>query len=107
MMVETVIVGVVAFVAAWNLSALHTKQRLKAYVTKHMEEQGPHTERIQIKVEKHGEQLFAYRVDDGSFLSQNESGKELVATLRSMFDTRNVNIVIHENDGAEYIQKYF
>lgn len=105
---EYILVAIVSFLIGWNLAENHTKRSLRRYVTKRMEEdQQPTFERIQIRVEKHGEKLFAYRVDNDAFLSQSNNGKDLVEQLREKFNDRTVNIIIHADDGAEYIKEYF
>lgn len=109
MIAQMVIVSIVSFLVGWNLSENNTKRQLRKYVTNKMEAANaePEYERIQIRVEKQGNNLLAYRVDNNLFLSQSHSGKELVRNLKEMFDNKTVNIVIHKDDGAEYIQEYF
>ncbi len=108
-MIEIVIGSTISFLIGWNLSENHTRRKLKNYVKNKMEADldEPEFERIQIRIEKHGEELFAYRVDNGTFLSQSKSGKELVASIKELFKDQMVNIVIHHEDGAEYVQEYF
>ena len=112
MVMELLITSIISFSVGWKLSENNTKRQLKKYVTDKMEAANaePDYERIQIRVEKHGEQLLAYRVDNNMFLSQSTSGKELVEQLKEMFvnnSNRPISIVIHPDDGAEYIQQYF
>jgi len=56
---------------------------------------------LEIKVEKHAEQLFAYRKDDGLFLAQATDSDGLIAMLKSKFKDQRVTIT--PEDGAEHI----
>ena len=106
---ELFLVGLVSFLIGWNISENYTRFRLKRYVKGHMDKTAnePEYERVQIRVEKRNETLVAYRIDDGTYLAQSDSGKELVALLKQHFSGQTVNITIHKDDGADHISKYF
>jgi len=56
---------------------------------------------LEIKVERHADQLFAYRKDDGLFLAQATDSDGLIALLKSKFKDQRVTIT--PEDGAEHI----
>lgn len=107
MIIEIGLASIVSFLIGWNLSENHTRKQLKEYVKSKMNTEEPQVEKVQIRVEKVDNTLFAYRVDNGFFLGQSKSGKELVDILREVFDDKIVNVVIHTDDGAEYIKEFF
>jgi hypothetical protein len=61
---------------------------------------------IDMRVERHDNQLFAYRKDTGAFLSQAADGKSLIARLtQDAAAIRNdVKFRIADEDGAEYLK---
>ena len=50
---------------------------------------------IEIKIEKHGNQLYAYRADNDEFLGQGESKEDLIQHMSSKF-SNNVKMQIIE-----------
>ena len=111
---EAIVLGLaIAFLIGWAMSSMVTRFRMIRYIAKKLEEDGyPGEElvdRVNIKVEKHGEELFAYQLETNVFLSKAPDGEKLVANLEELFHNRKVpvRISIHVDDGAEYIQQYF
>lgn len=56
---------------------------------------------INIKIEKHGEVLYAFSKEDDSFLGQGDSKESLIARLGEK--STGVRLVIEEADGAAFI----
>jgi hypothetical protein len=59
--------------------------------------------KLEIKVEQHGELMFAYRKDSGLFLAQGKTRDELIAMITDKVS--NVTLVIAEADGAALIKE--
>jgi hypothetical protein len=59
--------------------------------------------KLEIKVEQHGEFMFAYRKDSGLFLAQGKTRDELIAMISQK--VANVTLVIAEADGAMLIKE--
>ena len=59
--------------------------------------------KLEIKVEQHGELMFAYRKDSGLFLAQGKTRDELIAMISEKVS--NVTLVIAEADGAKLIKE--
>ena len=59
--------------------------------------------KLEIKVEQHGEFMFAYRKDSGLFLAQGKTRDELIAMISQK--VANVTLVISEADGAMLIKE--
>ena len=58
---------------------------------------------LEIKVEQHGDNMFAYRKDSGLFLAQGKTRDELIAMISEK--VANVTLVITEADGAALIKE--
>ena len=58
---------------------------------------------LEIKVEQHGDNMFAYRKDSGLFLAQGKTRDELIAMISEKVS--NVTLVITEADGAKLIKE--
>ena len=103
------IISIVSFLIGWNVSDNYQRYKLNRYVKAKMNESldDIEVEQIHIRVEKHGTTFIAYRVEDDKVLGEAESGKRLVEKLKEYFADKIVNIVIHTDDGADYIKKYF
>jgi len=72
-------------VHGWNLREKYASHLLKK-LTKHIvEEQVSSEDLIQIIVEKHNETLFIYKKEDGQFMVQGSSFKELNDALENRF----------------------
>jgi len=56
---------------------------------------------VEIKVEKHGEQLYVFRKDTDQFLGQGANKEDLIRRLGEKLV--NVRLSISEEDGAEFI----
>jgi len=59
--------------------------------------------KLEIKVEQHGDRMFAYRKDSGLFLAQGKTRDELIAMITEKVS--NVTLVIAEADGAALIKE--
>ena len=59
--------------------------------------------KLEIKIEQHGELMFAYRKDTGLFLAQGKTRDELIAMITEKIS--NVTLVIAEADGAGLIKE--
>jgi hypothetical protein len=59
--------------------------------------------KLEIKIEQHGELMFAYRKDSGLFLAQGKTRDELIAMITDKVS--NVTLVIAEADGAALIKE--
>ena len=58
---------------------------------------------LEIKVEQHGDAMYAYRKDSGLFLAQGKTRDELIAMITEKVS--NVTLVISEADGAGLIKE--
>jgi hypothetical protein len=58
---------------------------------------------LEIKIEQHGDAMFAYRKDTGLFLAQGKTRDELIAMISEKVS--NVTLVITEADGAKLIKE--
>ena len=59
--------------------------------------------KLEIKVEQHGDRMYAYRKDSGLFLAQGKTRDELIAMITEKVS--NVTLVISEADGAALIKE--
>ena len=59
--------------------------------------------KLEIKVEQHGDHMYAYRKDSGLFLAQGKTRDELIAMITEKVS--NVTLVIAEADGAALIKE--
>ena len=59
--------------------------------------------KLEIKVEQHGDRMYAYRKDTGLFLAQGKTRDELIAMITEKVS--NVTLVIAEADGAAIIKE--
>ena len=58
---------------------------------------------LEIKIEQHGDVMYAYRKDTGLFLAQGKTRDELIAMITEKVS--NVTLVIAEADGAGLIKE--
>ena len=58
---------------------------------------------VEITLEQQGEQIFAYRKDDSTFLGQGHDKESLIEAIAHRM--KDVRLVIAEQDGAELLQK--
>ena len=65
------------------------------------EEESTPLDHVAIKIEKHGEHLYAFRKDNDQFLGQGATKEDLIARMGEKL--RNVNLVVSEEDGSQYI----
>jgi DNA-binding transcriptional MerR regulator len=70
---------------------------------KHTDESDDHLESIEIKIEQHGDQLYAFRLDTDQFLGQGVDRESLINRLSEKMV--NVRLVISEENGADLIKQ--
>jgi hypothetical protein len=70
---------------------------------KKLQEEADGLEHIDIKVEAHSGQLYAFRKDNNEFLGQGASRDDLIARLAEKM--KGVRLVIQEGEGAELIKE--
>lgn len=58
---------------------------------------------VEITLEQQGNQIFAYRKDDSTFLGQGHDKESLIEAIAHRM--KDVRLVIAEEDGAELLQK--
>lgn len=56
---------------------------------------------VEIRIEQHGEQLYAFRKDNDQFLGQGSSKEALIERMGEKLS--NVRLVVSKDDGAELI----
>lgn len=124
---EYIIVGVVAFIVGWRLShhtsALLfskileelgvTEKQLDALIKKagNKEESSATPEEIEeelleeieVKIESHQGQLYAFRVEDDKFLGQGADRESLVKRLAESMT--GVRLIIREENGAQHLKE--
>jgi hypothetical protein len=59
-------------------------------------------EPLEVVLEQHGDQIYAYRKSDDTFLAQGHDRKELIDRLTQRLS--NVKLIIAQEDGADLIQ---
>jgi len=59
-------------------------------------------EPLEVVLEQHGDQIYAYRKSDDTFLAQGHDRKELIDRLTLRLS--NVKLIIAQEDGADLIQ---
>lgn len=86
-----------------NLKALAEKYGMK--VTKvEVDENGEEQEVVEVKIEEHHGQLYAFRKDTDKFLGQGANREELIERLKHEF-SGTVKMIVREADGAELIKQ--
>ncbi len=108
---ELIMIAVIGFLIGWYFGGRHSrnavKRELAAQLAKGVEMK-PTVPVIQIKIEQQDNgELFAYRLSDGMFLGQADTGKTMVEKLAKRFAGQDVHITIHKEDGAEYVEEFF
>lgn len=115
---EIIITAVVAFVAGWYLSKIAQAfitaellkelgitvdqlENLKTNLSKEESEEPTLTE-VEVKIEKHNDQLYAFRVDNDQFLGQGQTRELLIDRIAETLN--NVKLVIKEENGAGHIR---
>jgi hypothetical protein len=81
-----VLVGV--FFSGWKAREMLAMRTINALIAQ-AEESEANLKAIKVKVEKHSDQFFVHREDDGTFMAQGKNMDELDKALRNRFpDTR-------------------
>lgn len=60
---------------------------------------------VEIRVEQHGDQLYAFRKEDDKFLGQASDREQLIERLKQDVLTGTVRYVVNEADGAELMKE--
>jgi hypothetical protein len=81
-----------------------TDQQLKNLIKDAAEtDDGDHLERLEIRIDEHQGQLYAYTLDDNRFLGQGKDRDELIDRLK--LNLTNVRLIIQEENGGTLLQK--
>lgn len=70
-----------------------------------VDEEQPNTDGLpvlEVKIEKHGDQLFAFRKDNDQFLGQGTDRDALIDRLTQ--NLNNVRVIIDKEDGADLLK---
>jgi hypothetical protein len=59
-------------------------------------------DQLEVKIEQHQGQLYAFRLDNDQFLGQGASREELIESLKGKLN--NVRVIVSEEHGAKLIQ---
>jgi ABC-type transporter Mla subunit MlaD len=68
----------------------------------HLDQSTDQLEPLEVVLEQHGDQIYAYRKSDNQFLAQGHDRKELIDRLTQRLS--NVKLIIAQEDGADLIQ---
>lgn len=118
-MLELIIAAIVGFavgmrVSSW-MNAIVTKQILQDLGVKEQdiinlikkdlkeEQQEEELEVVEVKLEQHQGQIFAYRKDTSEFLGQGSTRDSLIEHISKRMN--NVKLNISQEDGADLLQK--
>ncbi len=109
---ELIMIAVIGFLIGWYFGGRHSRKafnrELAAQLAKGVAKKATTVPVIQIKIEQQDNgELFAYRLSDGMFLGQADTGKTMVEKLAKRFAGQDVHITIHKEDGAEYVEEFF
>ena len=85
-----------------------TPERLQAMMAEMKEELGEDLDpsefpKVEIKIEKHNDTLYAFRKDNDQFLGQGADRETLIETIAQKFT--NVTLVVAEADGAALVKE--
>lgn len=118
---EIIITAVLAFIVGWQISKL-----VQGYITAQLLEElgitveqleklrarlsgeeaapteGLQLEEIEVKIEKHNDQLYAFRVDNDQFLGQGNSREALLTRIAESLN--DVKLIIREENGADFLK---
>lgn len=83
-----------------DLTALLKKQNQKLGIENPKEEELP---TIEVKLEQHQGQIYAFRKDNDEFLGQGTSREDLIDHISKRM--KNVKLNISRDDGADLLQK--
>ena len=124
---ETIIIAVTAFVFGWVAGALITTIKQAQAFKSILQDLGVTTEQllklkdridrkdepssepskaqVEIRLEVHNGQIYAYRKDNNQFLAQGSNRDELVAALIERFARgQGARLIIREEDGADLVK---
>ena len=80
-----IVIFILGGVHGWNLRERYANHLLQKLANHIIEEQVSSDDLIQITVEKHNNTLFVYKKEDGQFMVQGTSYKELNDALENRF----------------------
>ena len=60
--------------------------------------------KVEVKIEQHGEQLYAYRADNDEFLGQGADRESLITAIQEKTKD-NFIMVVRQDQGGELLQK--
>ena len=127
---EEYIIAIVCFALGWSLGSRVTRlilQRVFSEVLKDLnigpdnlrsladkygmnmtkietDDKGEDVEVVEVKIEEHHGQLYAFRKDTDKFLGQGATREELIERLKHEF-SGTVKMIVREADGAELIKQ--
>lgn len=78
-------------------------KRVKQQLDQQLDPDKTTDEIIEIKLEQHQGQIYAFRKDTDQFLGQGPDREQLIERLQSQFSTR-VTLIVREADGANLIK---
>ena len=64
---------------------------------------GDQLERLEIRIDEHQGQLYAYTLDDNRFIGQGKDREQLIEHLK--LNLTNVRLIIQEENGGTLLQK--
>lgn len=59
-------------------------------------------EDVEVKIEKHNDQLYAFRADSNEFIAQGKSKEDLLDAIEKRMS--NVKLIISQEHGAEFVK---
>lgn len=123
---ETIIIAVVAFVFGWVAGGLVTTIKQAQAFQQILKDLGVTTEQLlalkrridqprtepedqpaqtlEIRLEQHAGQIYAYRKDNSQFLAQGTDRDELIEHLKITFANGGAHLIIREADGAALVK---
>lgn len=96
--IALIVVGVVSFIAGWNIRERVAEQRMNevlANVSENIQEHIKQTV-IRISIEKHNDHFYVYNLDDKTFMGQGATRAELEKVLANKFPGKSF-AATHEN----------
>ena len=61
---------------------------------------------VNVRIEEHGDQLYAYRKEDDKFLGQGRTQEALLSRMQEQNKGTSFKIIVAKEDGADLLQKY-
>jgi len=70
--------------------------------TEESQNQTPRLTNLEIRIEQHGDTLYAYRLDNDQFLGQGRDRDQLIESLKH--NLTNVKIIVDRDNGADLLK---